>query len=199
MTRLTLLLTLACSLTLAVPAAAKEVVGAKVCGASDCRQVDDDRALEALSQGGPSTGGPGRARAFYRVEVIVAGEGEERFRFGLHVVPAGGLMRGEDGNWMAMSPQALASFRAATAGLAPKRAARFAALAAPPARVDEVVLPTAAPAAADSGGGVPIWPFLAGALVLLAALGLWLRPRRLFRRDHLGLHDESHHTRPAGT
>ena len=120
MTRLTLLLTLACSLTLAVPAAAKEVVGAKVCGASDCRQVDDDRALEALSQGGPSTGGPGRARAFYRVEVIVAGEGEERFRFGLHVVPAGGLMRGEDGTWMAMSPQALASFRAATAGLAPK-------------------------------------------------------------------------------
>ena len=95
-------------------------------------------------------------------------------------------MRGEDGTWMAMSPPALASFRAATAGLAPKPAARFAALAAPPRGWTRWWCPAAAPATPGLGrrrAGVS--PFLAGALVLLAALGLWLRPRRLFRRDHL--------------
>ena len=198
MTRLTLCLTLVCSLVFAAQAAAKEIVAAKVCGATDCREVKDERAIAALAEGGPPTTGPTKATGFYRLELTAKGEGE-LFTWSNHVSLSTGLMRGDDGTWMQLPPSALAAHRRVARGLEPLPARTFERIQSPPARVDEVVEPPAQPVASDSGGGVSVWPFAAGALVLLIGLAAWLRPRRLFRRDHLGLHDDSHHTRPAGT
>src|SRR5687768_13260372 len=102
MRRLTLCFALVLPLALATSVAAKEVVGAKVCGASDCREVKDERAMAAYAEGGPPTDPPDQASGWYRVELTVRGDGE-RITFATTLVPAAGLMRGEDGTWMPMS------------------------------------------------------------------------------------------------
>jgi hypothetical protein len=171
MKRLTLCLALVLPLALAGAAEAKEVVSAKVCGASDCRTTKDRDVLVALSEGGGPAQPPG-AGSFYRVELTVRGDGE-LFTFPVVIVPDAGLMRGgteaEGYTWMAVSPKAVGEFRQIARGLEPVPAARLAGLDVrlPGARVDEVVLPPAEP---DSGGsGDPAWPWI---VVGLAALGL---------------------------
>jgi hypothetical protein len=159
-------------------AAAKEIVAAKVCGASQCRQVDDERALAALSEGGPAAPGPKGVSGFYRAKLTVAGEGEDRFRFELAVVPAAGMLRAEDGTWMPVSETAAAQLRRVTRGLEPIPAAKLGSLAGPEpveARVDEVVV-----ADPDPSGSSPWWPWALGGAALVA--GLLLLPVRRRRR-----------------
>jgi hypothetical protein len=198
MTRLTLCLTLVLSSGLAAQAMAKEVVSAKVCGASDCREIKDERSLMALQEGGPPTDPPKGASAFYRAELTVTGDGEDRFKFDVVLVPRAGLLRGtnDDGTftWMPVSDAAVAQFRRMTRGLEPIAAGKLDGLGAPKlpqARVDEVVVVGDSGAA---GGGAPVWPWIAGGLgVLMLGLGLYARSR-----DHLGLHDDGNHPRLAG-
>jgi hypothetical protein len=175
MTRLTLCLTVVLSLILAAEATAKEVVAAKVCGASDCREVRDEKSLMAMAEGGPPTDPP-KASGFYRAELTVKGDQDETVTFGIHLVPTAGVIRGEDGTWMPVSDQAAAEFRRITRGLEAIPAARFGALKSPPlpeARVDEVVEPPQQPVAAASGDA-PVWPWIAGGLAVLIILGLAL-------------------------
>jgi hypothetical protein len=200
MTRLTLCLTLVLSSILTAQAMAKEVVSAKVCGASHCREVKDERSLMALHEGGSPTDPPKGASAFYRAELTVKGDGDDRFTFDVVLVPRAGLLRGtnDDGTftWMPVSDAAVAQFRRMTRGLEPIAAGKLDGLGAPKlpqARVDEVVVVGNDEAAA--GGGAPVWPWIAGGVAVLILLGLGLYART---RDHLGLHDESNHPRLAG-
>jgi hypothetical protein len=197
MTRLTLCLTLVLSLILAAQAMAKEVVSAKVCGASHCREVKDERSLMALSVGGLPTDPPKEGMAFYRAELTVKVEGDDSFTFDVVLVPRAGLLRGtnDDGTstWMPVSDAAVAHFRRMTRGLEPIAAGKLDGLGAPKlpqARVDEVVL-----IGDETTGGAPVWPWIAGSVVGLILLGLGLYART---RDHLGLHDDRNHPRLAG-
>ena len=199
MTRLTVCLTLVLSSIMTAQAMAKEVVSAKVCGASHCREVKDERSLMALAEGGPPTDPPKGASAFYRAELTVKGDGDDRFTFDVVLVPRAGLLRGtnDDGTftWMPVSDAAVAQFRRMTRGLEPIAARKLDGLGTPKlpqARVDEVVMVGDDEAA---GGGGPVWPWIAGGLGALILLGLGLYARS---RDHLGLHDDGNHPRLAG-
>ena len=198
MTRLTLCLTLVLSLILTAQATAKEVVSAKVCGASHCREVKDDRSLMALSEGGPPTDPPEKGLAFYRAELTVKVEADDSFTFDVVLVPRAGLLRGtnDDGTytWMPVSDAAVARFRRMTRGLEPIAAGKLDGLGAPKlpqARVDEVVVI----GDEETTGGAPVWPWIGGGVAVLILLGLGLYART---RDHLGLHDDSNHPRLAG-
>jgi hypothetical protein len=172
MKRLSLCLALVLPLALAGPAEAKKVVSAKVCGASDCRTVDDRDSLTALAEGGTPTDPPAAA-PFYRVELTVLGDGE-RFTFPIVIVPDAGLVRGgteaEGYTWIPVSAKAVGEFRRITRGLEPAPATKLSGLRPPEARVDEVVLPPAEPE--SSGGGAPAWPWIAFGLAALALLAI---------------------------
>lgn len=200
MTRLTLCLTLVLSSILTAQAMAKEVVSAKVCGASDCREVKDERSLVALQEGGPPTDPPKGASAFYQAELTVKAPGE-RFTFEVALVPRAGLMRGanDDGTftWMPVSDAAVRQFRRMTRGLDPIPPGKLDGLDAPKlpaARVDEVVV-VGDKTTTDTEGGAPVWPWIAGGFGALIMLGLGLYARA---RDHMGLHDDGNHPRLAG-
>ena len=180
MTRLTLCLMLVLSLLLAAEATAKEVVAAKVCGASDCREVKDDKALLALQEGGPPTDPPDKASAFYRAELTVKGDGNDRFTFELVLVPDAGMVRGEneDGSfaWMPVSDTAVVQFRRMTRGLKPIAASKIDGLGPvklPEARVDEVVVMNE-DSSTGASGEAAVWPWIAGGLAALIILGLLL-------------------------
>jgi hypothetical protein len=180
MTRATLCLTMALSLILATEAMAKEIVAAKVCGASDCREVRDERSLLALHEGGPPTDPPEKASPFYRAELTVKGDGNDRFTFRLVLVPGAGMIRGanDDGSfaWMPVSDTAVGQFRRMTRGLAPIAAKKLDGLGPaklPEARVDEVVV---IPQDSSTGASAeaPVWPWIAGGLAAVIILGLAL-------------------------
>jgi hypothetical protein len=177
MRRLTLCLALMLPLALASSAAAKEVVAAKVCGASDCREVKDERALAAFHEGGPPTDPPDEASGWYRADVTVKAD-RENFTFAITIVPHAGLIRGEDGGWMPVSDTAVAQFRRVTRSLEAFPAAKLTGLdeQLPQARVDQVFDPARESGAASEGGS-PAWPWIAGAALLLGGLALLLLPR----------------------
>jgi hypothetical protein len=181
MKRLVLCLAVVLPFALVGEVAAKEVVSAKVCGASDCRVVKDRGALLALHEGGAPTDPPA-AGSFFRAELTVRGDGE-RITFPVALVPDAGLVRGgteaEGYTWMPVSDRAVREIREVTAGLEPFPATRLAGLDAPglpEARVDQVVLPPATESRPD--GGLHLWPWLAGALAALGAAVLVRRWRR---------------------
>lgn len=184
MKRLTLCLALLLPSALAGTAAAKEVVAAKVCGASDCRNVEDREALLALQEGGAPTDPPAAA-PHYRVRLTVRAD-RERITFPLVIVPDAGLMRGgtaaEGYTWMPVSPQAVREHRRMTRGLEPLPAAKLDGLDVrlPEARVDQVVL--LAPER-EPEGGAPFWPWL---VFGLPALGLLALAAVRFRRPRSG-------------
>jgi hypothetical protein len=170
MKRLTLCLALVLSSALATTAAAKEVVAAKVCGASHCRTADDRDVLLAVQQGGAPTDPPAAA-PYYRVKVTFRAE-RERVVIPMVVVPDAGVMRAgtaaEGYTWMPVSRQAIRNFRRVTRGLEPLPAAKLGGLDVrlPEARVDQVIVFRDQP---EPDGGAPVWPWIAlGA----AALGL---------------------------
>ena len=166
MRRLPLYLALVLSLALTADAAAKEVVSAKVCGVSGCEEVTDRDSLLALQEGGPPTSPPGKSSAFYRARLAVIGDHDEIFRFSIELVPDLGLIKGEDGTWMAVSTAAVTEFRRMTRGLDPFPAARLGGVAAPTKEAS-------APVSDDA----PVWPWIAGGLVLLAGLAYLVATR----------------------
>jgi hypothetical protein len=178
MKRLALCLSLVLSLVFAGEAAAKKVVSAKVCGASDCRTVKDREALLALQEGGGPTDPPD-AGAFFRAELTVLGDGE-RFTFPVAIVPEAGLIRGgteaEGYVWMPVSDKAMVELRDVTRGLEPFPPAKLQGIDPPEARVDEVVLPPAADTAPSDGA--PVWPWIVAAVAALGVVGLLRRWRR---------------------
>ena len=169
---------------------ATEISSAKVCGASECREVSDPEAATALAVG-PSprgTDAPVRGLPWYKSTLTIpAEERGEVDRVSVTVVPSAGLMRvGEDGDgvWVTLPSQSKEAYAKLTAGLTPRPARTLPSVgedALPVARVDEVVeAPSAAtPAPASDGSNVWIVALGAGVLAaLMAGLLLSIRHRR---------------------
>ena len=155
-------------------ATAKQVSGAKVCGADGCRSIPG--ADESLLMGGDPTSGPTAPEPFVRLEMRLRVPGHsERVRN--LFLPRSGLVLADDGvTWT--RPVALAELRA--------QARRVTPLAPSELPADALEAPAepapAAPAAPDeeAGGLAAGWLVLAAGALMLAA-GVTLARRR--RRD----------------
>ena len=161
-------------------AAAKEVVSAKVCGASDCREIDDRASLMALHEGGPPTSGPEKGSDWYTADLVVRAE-DQRVTFGITLVPRAGLIRGEDGTWMPVSAQAVRAFNAMTRGLDPFPAAKLEGVVPPePASAagSEPAASDGPVGSGDEGGSVLGWIVGGGTALLLGLLALLVIRRR---------------------
>ena len=169
--------------------AATEINSAKVCGASECREVSDPEAATALAvvrtrrQGGrrvvdfpQGTDPPVRALPWYKSTLTIpAGDGGEVFNRVVTVVPSAGLMRAEEGTWVTLPSESKEAYAKLTAGLTPRPARTL----YPPARVDEVVEPPSAATPASDGSNVWIVALGGGVLAaLMAGLLLMIRHRR---------------------
>ena len=169
---------------------ATEISSAKVCGASECREVSDPEAATALAVG-PRPPGYGRPRA--RAALVQEHAHDPRRgarrggpRVSVTVVPSAGLMRVEDGDgvWVTLPSESKEAYAKLTAGLTPRPARTLPGVgedALPVARVDEVVeAPSAAtPAPASDGSNVWIVALGGGVLAaLMAGLLLSIRHRR---------------------
>jgi MYXO-CTERM domain-containing protein len=180
MRRLTVGIALALSLIVAADAAAKEVVAAKICGPSDCRETRNRQLLEAFMEGGPSTLPPNPA-PWYRVETRID-EGESGFQASSVVVPSASMIRGDDNaggymSWVRITPATVRVYRELARGIEPFPASKLTGLEPAPAKVDEVVLPPHHVAAAEDDGASPL-PWIGGAAAAVLALGLVVVRRR---------------------
>ena len=168
-----------------------EISSAKVCGASECRELSDPEAATALAVGPTPRGtdAPVRGLPWYKSTLTIPAEGGgevDRVSVSVIVVPSAGLMRVGDADvvWVTIPSESKRAYAKLTAGLSP-RPARDAlpgvgADALPVARVDEVFDPSAAtPAPASDGSNVWIVALGGGVLAaLMAVLLLTIRHRR---------------------
>ena len=168
---------------------ATEISSAKVCGASECREVSDPEAATALAVGPTPRGtdAPVRGLPWYKSTLTIpAEERGEVDRVSVTVVPSAGLMRVGDGVvvWVTLPSQSKEAYAKLTAGLTPRPARTLPSVGVdglPAARVDEVVeAPSAAtPAPASDGSNVWIVALGGGVLAaLMAGLLLSIRHRR---------------------
>ena len=161
---------------------ATEISSAKVCGASECREVSDPEAATALAVGPTprGTAAPVRGLPWYKNTLTIPAEGGgevDRVSVSVTVVPSAGLMRVNDGVWVTLPRQSKEAYAKLTAGLTP-RPARTLLPAAPVARVDEVVEPPSAATPAPASDGSNVWIVALGGGVLAALMaGLLLRIR----------------------
>jgi hypothetical protein len=165
-------------------AAAKEVKSATVCGPTDCVSVDDDRRSEALVMGGSPSDPPPKAEAWYRVRLVIGGDGAHE-AFTINVLPTSGYIRSRDqfggSVWSDMSTQQQATYRRLTAEISPFPAKRLTGITNPKLPAASPAAPAPAqPADEDEGSSPMPWLIAAGALAALAgALGV----RRIRRRS----------------
>ncbi len=168
---------------------ATEISSAKVCGASECRELSDPEAATALAVGPTPRGtdAPVRGLPWYKNTLTIPAEGGgevDRVSVSVTVVPSAGLMRVGDGDevWVTLPSESKAAYAKLTAGLTPRPARTLPGVgedALPVARVDEVVeYPSAATPASD---GSNVWIVALGGGVL-AALMAGLLPRIRHRR-----------------
>ena len=168
---------------------ATEISSAKVCGASECREVSDPEAATALAVGPTPRGtdAPVRGLPWYKSTLTIrAEERGEVFtdRVSVTVVPSAGLMGAGDGfTWVTLPSESEEAYAKLTAGLTPRPARTLPGVgedALPVARVDEVFDPSAAtPAPASDGSNVWIVALGGGVLAaLMAGLLLRIRHRR---------------------
>jgi len=170
---------------------ATEISSAKVCGASECRELSDPEAATALAVGPTPRGtdAPVRGLPWYKSTLTIpAEERGEVVRVSVTVVPSAGLMRVGDADdvvvWVTLPSESKEAYAKLTAGLTPRPARTLPSVgedALPVARVDEVVeFPSAAtPAPASDGSNVWIVALGGGVLAaLMAGLLLRIRHRR---------------------
>lgn len=166
---------------------ATEISSAKVCGASECRELSDPEAATALAVGPTPRGtdAPVRGLPWYKSTLTIRAEdGGEVFtdRVSVTVVPSAGLMRAEDGvSWVTLPSESEEAYAKLTAGLTPRPARTLPGVgvdALPVARVDEVVEPPSAATPAPASDGSNVWIVALGGGVLAALMaGLLLRIR----------------------
>ena len=168
---------------------ATEISSAKVCGASECREVSDPEAATALAVGprprprGTDTDRPARGLPWYKSTLTIpAEERGEVVRVSVTVVPSAGLMRVGDGVWVTLPSESKEAYAKLTAGLTPRPARTLPSVgvdALPVARVDEVVLAPSAATPASDGSNVWIVALGGGVLAaLMAGVLLRIRHRR---------------------
>jgi LPXTG-motif cell wall-anchored protein len=165
---------------------ATEISSAKVCGASECREVSDPEAATALAVGPRPRGtdAPERGLPWYKSTLTIRAEdGGEVDRVSVTVVPSAGLMRWEDGvTWVTLPSESKEAYAKLTAGLTPRPARTLPGpgedAKLPAARVDEVVEPPSAATPATASDGSNVWIVALGGGVLAALMaGLLLRIR----------------------
>ena len=130
---------------------ATEISSAKVCGASECRELSDPEAATALAVGPTPRGtdAPVRGLPWYKSTLTIPAEerGEvDRVSVSVTVVPSAGLMRVGDGVevWVTLPSESKEAYAKLTAGLTPRPARTLPSVgedALPVARVDEVFCP----------------------------------------------------------
>ena len=165
---------------------ATEISSAKVCGASECREVSDPEAATALAVGPRPRGtdAPERGLPWYKSTLTIpAEERGEVDRVSVTVVPSAGLMRVGDGVvvWVTLPSESKEAYAKLTAGLTPRPARTLPGVgedALPVARVDEVVEAPSAATPAPASDGSNVWIVALGGGVLAALMaGLLLRIR----------------------
>jgi hypothetical protein len=163
---------------------ATEISSAKVCGASECREVSDPEAATALAVGPTPRGtdAPVRGLPWYKSTLTIpAEERGEVDRVSVTVVPSAGLMRVGDGVWVTLPSESKEAYTKLTAGLTPRPARTLPDVgedALPVARVDEVFCPACAATPAQASDGSNVWIVALGGVVLAALMaGLLLRIR----------------------
>ena len=166
---------------------ATEISSAKVCGASECRELSDPKAATALAVGPTPRGtdAPVRGLPWYKSTLTIPAEGGEvdLVSVSVTVVPSAGLMRVGDADgivvWVALPSESKEAYAKLTAGLTPRPAATLSDVGVPVARVDEVVEPPSAATPASDGSNVWIVALGGGVLAaLMAGLLLRIRHRR---------------------
>jgi len=162
---------------------ATEISSAKVCGAAECREVSDPEAATALAVGPRPRGtdAPERGLPWYKSTLTIRAEDGGEVRASVIVVPSAGLLRWEDGLWVALPSESKKAYTKLTAGLTPRPARTLPGIgedALPVARVDEVVEPPSAATPAPASDGSNVWIVALGGGVLAALMaGLLLRIR----------------------
>jgi hypothetical protein len=169
-----------------------EISSAKVCGASECRELSDPKAATALAVGPRPRGtdAPERGLPWYKSTLTIPAEGGgevDRVSVSVTVVPSAGLMRVEaagvveDGVWVTLPSESKKAYAKLTAGLTPRPARTLPSVgedALPVARVDEVVEGPSAATPTPAGDGSNVWIVTLGGGVLAALIaGLLLRIR----------------------
>ena len=165
---------------------ATEISSAKVCGASECREVSDPEAATALAVGPTPRGTDApytRGLPWYKSTLMIrAEERGEVDRVSVTVVPSAGLMGVGDGVWVTLPSESKEAYTKLTAGLTPRPAGTLPGVgedALPAARVDEVVLAPSAATPASDGSNVWIVALGGGVLAaLMAGVLLRIRHRR---------------------
>ena len=174
---------------------ATEISSAKVCGASECRELSDPEAATALAVGPTPRGtdAPERGLPWYKSTLTIRAEERGKVFTGpvsVIVVPSAGLMRVGDlrvGDgvvvWVTLPSESEEAYAKLTAGLTPRPARTLPGVGAdalPVARVDEVYAPSAAtPVPTSDGSNVWIVALGGGVLAaLMAGLLLTIRHRR---------------------
>lgn len=163
---------------------ATEISSAKVCGASECRELSDPKAATALAVGPTPRGtdAPVRGRPWYKSTLTIpAEERGEVDRVSVTVVPSAGLMRVGGGVWVTLPSESKEAYAKLTAGLTSRPARTLPSVgenALPVARVDEVFCPACAATSAQASDGSNVWIVALGGGVLAALMaGLLLRIR----------------------
>jgi len=164
---------------------ATEISSAKVCGASECRELSDPEAATALAVGPTPRGtdAPARGLPWYKSTLTIRAEdgGEVFTDVSVTVVPSAGLMRAEAGTFVTLPSESVEAYAKLTAGLTPRPARTF------PGVGEDSKLPVGAlapevfesPSAATPGSdGSKVWIVALGGGVLAALMaGLLLRIR----------------------
>ena len=166
---------------------ATELSSAKVCGASECREVSDPEAATALAIGPRPRGtdAPVRGLPWYKSTLTIPTEdgGEvSTDRVSVIVVPSAGLIQFEDiSPWLTLPSESKEAYAKLTAGLTPRPARTLPGVGVdglPAARVDEVVEPPSAATPAPASDGSNVWIVaLGGGLLAALMAGLLLRFR----------------------
>ena len=166
------------------------ISSAKVCGASECRELSDPEAATALAVGPAPRGtdAPVRGLPWYKNTLTIPAEGGgevDPVSVSVTVVPSAGLMRvngGDvvpDGVWVTLPSESKEAYAKLTAGLAPRPARTLPSVgedALPVARVDEAFCPACAATPAQASDGSNVWIVALGGGVLAALMaGLLLR------------------------
>ena len=193
------LLAVAVAVPLLVPASAvssppgaeaTKISSAKVCGASECREVSDPKAASALAVGPipRSADAPERGLPWYKSNLTIRAEdGGKVFtdRVSVAVVPSAGLVRWDEIGfifWVKLPSESKKAYAKLTAGLTPRPARTLPDVGedAKPVSLDaEVVEFAATPAPASDGSNVWIVALGGGVLAaLMAGLLLRIRHRR---------------------
>ena len=104
---------------------ATEISSAKVCGASECREVSDPEAATALAVGPTPRGtdAPERGLPWYKGTLTIPAEDGGEVRASVIVVPSAGLMRVGDADvvWVTLPSESKEAYAKLTAGLTPRR------------------------------------------------------------------------------